>query len=141
MQHRLQSTLHRMMNDRCNYEHFGRMTQFRVRLHHLANRYVLNSEKLDLHLEPSRRDLIISEIQSLQTFGTRFIERTLRMEEEARKAAWIIHKKVCNIPGLVDILRIDMESSNRVQQAMFLHHENVEREKFIVDSGASLHDE
>ena len=61
----LHFTLRRMMNARCNYD--GK-TQFRVSLHHLANRSVLNGENWDLHME-SRLDPQVSEIQTLQHSG------------------------------------------------------------------------
>ena len=76
-------------------------TQFRVRLRHLANKFVLKGKNWDLHLESSRQDLKVGEIQTLQHFEDKSIEWTLSMEEIVRKAAWILHKSVYTIPGLI----------------------------------------
>ena len=60
-------------------------THFRVRLHHLANRYYLKGNNRDLHLE-------------VPTFEESSVEWTLHMEEMARKAAWFLHKDVYKVP-------------------------------------------
>ena len=65
-------------------------TQFRVRLHHLANSY--------FHL----RVQIGSQNQrnpNAPTFGERSIEWILRMKEKTKKAAWSSHKNVHTVQG------------------------------------------
>ena len=69
IQQLLQLALRRMMNARCDHREYSRMTRLnsqKKKKHHLANRYVLNGENRGLHLEPSRDDPKISEIQMLQ---------------------------------------------------------------------------
>ena len=59
-------TFRRMMSARCNYEKMDDKTHFRVKLHHLGNRYILKRRNWDQHLESSRQHLKISELQTLQ---------------------------------------------------------------------------
>ena len=59
----------------------------RERLHDVANK--LKDIKWDPHLESSRQDPKISEIQNAPAFEERSIEWSLRMEEKARTPAWI----------------------------------------------------
>ena len=81
-------------------------TQFRVRLHHLANRYVLK-RKMGAHLW-SHPDRFKKKQRnpSAPTFGERSIEGALRMEEQARKSAWVSHTQSCT-QCHVRILRVE----------------------------------
>ena len=87
LQRLLQFSFHRMMNDRCNCEtFFSRMTrpQHRVRLHHLASKYVLNGEKVGPTLGWSHSDRISKSAKSKRSNGR---GKIYRMDfEHGRKA-------------------------------------------------------
>ena len=79
-QYLLLNTFHRMMNDRCKYGKFSRMTSGTSSS---CEQVRSERENWDLHLESSRLDLRISEILTRK----RSIEWTPSMEEKTRKAA------------------------------------------------------
>ena len=93
-------------------------TQFRVKLDHLANRYVLKKDKLGPTLGV-RQSPKIREIQTLQHS---------RKDPSIGPRAWtniqehqLRHCTTTCTKFQVRILRIDIGSSNRFQRAMFLH--------------------
>ena len=74
-------------------------TQVRVRFHHLANKYILQSENWD-----QRFGVIQIGSEHLQnpkapTFEERSIEWTLTMEAKARKAGLFLHKSMYTASG------------------------------------------
>ena len=93
--------------------------QFRVRLRHLATKYVLKKANLGPPLGVTQTGSETLRNPNAPTFGERSIEWTLRMEEKAERPVWTVHKNVYTFPGSYS--EIDIGSSNRVPRAMFLH--------------------
>ena len=74
--------------------------QFRVRLHHLANKYVLTSEKLGHALGVIQTRSQNQRNPNAPTSEERSVEWTLNIEEKLRKTAWTFYtKKVNKVPG------------------------------------------
>ena len=71
-------------------------TQYRVRLHHIANKYVL---KMGLTLGVIQTGSQNQRNPNAPKFEARSIEGTLSMEEKARGASWVLHKSVYKFPG------------------------------------------
>ena len=118
-QHRLLSTFHRMVNDRCQSDD---KTQYQVKRHHLAKKYVLKKKIW----ESFRLDLKISEIQKLQHSRKYLSNGLLSMEETNHgKQLGFCARRVFKFQ--VRILRNETGSSNHVPRAMFLHLPHLRR--------------
>ena len=95
-QYLLLNTFHRMMNDRCKYGKFSRMTG---ETSSSCEQVRSERENWDLHLESSRLDLRISEILTRK----RSIEWTPSMEEKQgeQPVFFFLHKNVYKHQGSV----------------------------------------
>ena len=89
-------------------------TQYRVRLHHLANKYVPKRENWDLPLESSRPDLEINRIRSLQ-HSRKDLSNGLRTWKKKQGQQLVFFTRTCQ----VHILRIKRSSSSPFPRALW----------------------
>ena len=112
-------------------------TKFRVRLHHVANEYVLKREKMETytwsHPDQNQRN------PNAPSFEERSIEWTLNMKEKTRTSAWILHINVCIIPGSHSENRRRFFKPSPASNVSSPSFGSSKEREVIVDSGASLH--
>ena len=107
-------------------------TQFWVKLHHLANRHVLEWETSDQHMESSRQDPKLSEIKTLE-----------HSVKDTANGLWSMKKKwqehqLCRciiICSPFPALFLGLDSPNRVPRAMLLHFLWKLRERELIHCG------
>ena len=107
-------------------------TRFWVRLHDLANKYVLKREILGRALGIIQTGSQNQQNPNAPTFEERSVEWTLRSGRKRQGISFGYHTTTCT-KFQVRILTINKGSSNRVPRAMLL-----QEGECIVDSGASL---
>ena len=114
-------TIHRMMNDRCNYGKFSPMTRLNTECGFITETSMFSKHT---NWQPAL-GVIQTGSQKMRnrkssTFEERSIEWILSTEENTRKAVRIFEKGTRK--KFQDrILRIDIGSSSQVPRAMFLH--------------------
>ena len=141
IQHLLRFTFHRMVNDRCNFGKFSRMTrpQHRVRLH--ISRTNTFSEGNFWTCTWSHPDWTSTSAESERS---NIRGKICRMDfghgRKTRTSAWILHKNVYNIPGSYSENRERFFKPSSSPSITTSKERERERDViYFADSGASLH--
>ena len=121
IQHLLQFTFQRLMHARCSYRNHSRMTRPNSERDFFISRRSMfrKRQTWGLHSESPRQDPKISEIETLQQ--SRKDPSNALCARKTRQGNQLGHCTRTCTQFQVRILRIDIDSSNQVPRALYLH--------------------